>query len=406
MPTSSGWSVLIGGAAFAAAGRLLGSVEFLVVGISGIAAVLLAVTLRLLRPSRVSVRRRLAPHRVAAGQSARVELEIVNRSRLRSPLMMLRDAVGDAAGEAKAVQLSLAPLRGSERCRGVYRLPTERRGVIELGPLRLDDVDALGLARRRHRIDVRARLLVHPPIERLGSARMSAGSDPLLGPELGQSLDMGDEEFEGLREYVPGDDLRRIHWRTSARIDDLQVRQFQPPRHGRLTVVIDTRPPSDQRRSVDATASIAASIAVAALAAGDTVSVEASDGRRTAAVSGTRHIDTILEFLALLSGGDEQIHPSVPDASGTVIVASADPLAAHDGGARQRLAQRLRADLTITVDAARWSAADGAPVSTADWIHLSGPGQLAGCWGRRRANPSGSLRVHEAAASSAAGPAP
>jgi len=403
MPTLSGWGVLTCAAAFVAAGRLLGSVEFLVVGIAGLAAVLLAVALRRLRPSRLAVRRRITPPRVPAGQSARVDLEIANRSSLRSPLTVIYDAVSDTAGEAKGVRLSLAPLRGNEHCPGAYRLPTERRGVIELGPMRIDDVDSVGLARRRHRIDTRARLLVHPPIEPLGTARVSAGRDPLLGPEHGQATDMGDEEFEGLREYVPGDDLRKIHWRTSARSDDLQVRQFQPPRHGRCTVVVDTRPPGDQLESSDATASIAASVAVAALAAGDTVSVQASDGRSTAAVSGPRQADEILEFLALLSGGDEQIHPSVPDAQGTVIVVSADPLLGNDGELRRRLGQRLRADLTITVDAAGWSAPGGAPVSTAGWIHLSGPGQLGACWGRQRTTLGGALRARSRAAANAPG---
>ena len=68
---------------------------------------------------------------------------------------------------------------------------------------------------QRHRADTRVRLIVHPPIEALPPIRVPAGDDPLLGEELRQSLGLSDEEFDGLRPYVPGDDLRKIHWPSS-----------------------------------------------------------------------------------------------------------------------------------------------------------------------------------------------
>ena len=81
--------------------------------------------------------------------------------------------------------------------------------MLDLGPIRIDDVEGLGLARKRHRVDTRVRLIVHPPIEALPPIRVPAGDDPLLGEELRQSLGLSDEEFDGLRPYVPGDDLRK-----------------------------------------------------------------------------------------------------------------------------------------------------------------------------------------------------
>ncbi len=381
MPTLSGWGVLTGGMVFVAAGRIFGTVEFLVVGVAGLAAMALAVLVRLLRPSRLSVSRRLAPPRVAAGDSAAVELVIRNLATTASPLLVLHDAVSESSG----VTLSLAPIGGRASARAAYRLPTARRGVIALGPVRIDDVDAVGLVRRRHRIENRARLLVHPPVEALRLRGLPAGNDPFQGPELRPSLGMSDEEFDGLREYVPGDDLRKIHWRSSARMDDLQVRQFRPPHHGRLSVVIDTRPPGDQRRVLDITTSMAASIAAAGLAEGHAVRVQAGDGRGTPAVSGTGRLDVALEFLALLAGGAEQIHPSVPDADGTVIAVSADPRIAADEAARRSFALRLRADVVVTVDAEAWRRATSEPHSSGNWIHVTGPGQLGACWDRRRA---------------------
>lgn len=368
--------VLSGGLTFLVTGRLFGTIEFLVVGTVGIAAVGIAVILRRFRPSQLAIARQLTPPRVPAGEAARVDLEIVNHAPYRSPLLRLHDSVSGTRG----VHLSLAPLEGKGgTCHGAYRLPTTRRGVLELGPIQIDDVDALGLARRSHRIETRVRLIVHPPIEPVPPIRVPAGDDPLLGQELKQSLGLSDEEFDGLRDYVPGDDLRKIHWPSSARSDELQVRQFRPPRHGRLSIVIDTRPPSDDPYALDATASVAGSIAAAVLEAGDATRIETTDGRTTPLVTGRTQLDAVLEFLALLEGGSELIHASVPNTPGTVVAVTADPKIASDAAARRRFAQRLRAAVVITVDVSNW-VPGGAPARAVEWIHLTGPGQLAAIW--------------------------
>lgn len=384
MPTRAGWGVLVGGVAFLVAGRLFGAIEFMVAGVAAIGAVAIAVVIRRLFPSRVAVARQLTPPQVPAGEPARVDLEIVNHAGYRTPVMTLHDAVSGTRG----VNLSLAPIAADGgSVHGAYRLPTTRRGVLELGPIQIEDTDGLGLARRRHDIETRVRLVVHPPVEPLPLVRVPAGDDPLVGDELRQSLGLSDEEFDGLRGYVPGDDLRKIHWPSSARLGELQVRQFRPPRHGRMSVVIDTRPPGDTPSAIDATASIAGSIAAAVLESGDATRLETTDGRSTPLVTGMASLDPLLEFLALLDGGAERLHPAVPSSGGTVVVVSADPDVATDAAARRRLAIRLRAAIVVTVDAAGWGTGAGQPYKSGEWIHLTGPGQLADNWtlGRRQA---------------------
>lgn len=375
MPTRAGWGVLTGGLVMLLAGRVVGGIEFMVPGAAGVIAVIGAVLIRLLRPSRIAIAKQLTPPRVPAGDPARVDLEISNRSKLRSPLLRLHDAVTGTTG----VHLSIAALPGQGAARGAYRLPTTRRGVLELGPTRIDDVDPLGLARRSHRLESTVRLIVHPVIESIPVRRVPSGDDPLLGEELRRSLGLSDEEFDGLRPYSPGDDLRRIHWASSARQGELQVRQFRPPRHGRLTVAIDTRPPSDTPDALDITTSVAASITASVLEAGDATRVETTDGRSTPLVHGNGQLDHILEFLALLEHGSPTIHPAVPTDAGTVVVVTTDPTIVRDRAARQTLAQRLRARIVITCDAVGWGTTGGG-YSTGDWIHLTGPGQLAGLW--------------------------
>jgi uncharacterized protein (DUF58 family) len=375
MPTRAGWGVLTGGVLLLLAGRVVGGLEFMVPGATAVLVVAGAVLVRRLRPSRIAISKHLTPPRVPAGDPARVDLEVINRSTMRSPLLRLHDAVTGTRG----VHLSISSLPAKDSTRGAYRLPTTRRGVLELGPTRIDDIDPLGLARRSHYLDSTVRLIVHPIIETIPVRRVPSGDDPLLGEELRQSLGLSDEEFDGLRPYAPGDDLRRIHWPSSARQGELQVRQFRPPRHGRLTVAIDTRPPGDTSDALDITTSIAASITASVLAAGDATRVETTDGRSTPLVHGNAQLDHILEFLALLEHGSPTIHPAVPTDAGTVVVVTTDPTIAQDRSARHTLAQRLRARIVITCDAARWGTAE-AGHSTGDWIHLTGPGQLAGLW--------------------------
>lgn len=381
MPTKAGWGVLAGGVFLAATGRIIGGVEFYVPAAAAVLTVLVAVVLRQSRPSQIAIAKQLTPPRVPAGEPARVDIELTNRSTRRSPLLRLHDQVTGTRG----VHLSIAPLEGGGTALGAYRLPTTRRGILELGPTEIDDIDPLGLAKRTHQLASTVRLVVHPPIEPVPPRRVPAGDDPLLGEELRQSLGLSDEEFDGLRPYAPGDDLRRIHWPSSARQDELQVRQFRPPRHGRLTIVIDSRPPGDSSSVLDVTTSIAASLAASVLRAGDATRIETTDGRTTPLVSGNAQLDPLLEFLALLEGGVPAIHPSVPTGGGTVVAITADPLLHGDRAARAVLTQRLRARIVITCDVDNWGSAEGGHTS-GDWIHLTGPNQLGDLWSldRRR----------------------
>ena len=274
----------------------------------------------------------------------------------------------------------MAPLAAGGQTRGAYRLPTTRRGVLEIGPIHIDDLDPMGLAKRSHRVPSVVRLVVHPPMEALPISRLPSGDDPLLGEELRQSLGMSTEDFDGLREYVTGDDPRRIHWRSTARYDELMVRQYRPPRHGRLTVVIDTRPPSDTEAAQDRTTSVAASIVAAVLAGGDVVRIQTTDGRGTSLLTGVAQLDVALEFLALLDGGDSRIASTVPDTNATVVAVTATADVATDRHVRSRLLQRLRASVVITCDIPRWGMAPSTDNGTREWIHLTGPGQLPDAW--------------------------
>ena len=193
---------------------------------------------------------------------------------------------------------------------GAYRLPTTRRGVLDLGPIRIDDVEGLGLARKRHRIDTRVRLIVHPPIEALPPIRVPAGDDPLLGEELRQSLVSAMKNSTGFGPTCPAmtsaNPLAKLG--SGRRTPGSAV---PPPRHGRLSVVIDTRPPATPpvpsiapRRSPARSPLPCSQQAMRR--------IETTDGRSTPLVSGNPQLESLLEFLALLDDGAEQINPAIP----------------------------------------------------------------------------------------------
>lgn len=154
-------------------------------------------------------------------------------------------------------------------------VPTVRRGTVPVGPLTLTRQGLLGLAAARSRhgravqVTVLPRLLVAsgpPP----GVRRGHAGAD--------ERVEHGGTDLVGLREYVPGDDLRRLHWATSARTGTLMVREDADPSQPHLTVLVDDRATSYDGDAFEEAVDTAASLTAAALADGSPVRVMTATG--------------------------------------------------------------------------------------------------------------------------------
>ena len=377
MPTPSGWRLLTFGVATLMAGRAFGLPELQVVGAAALAAVLLALAVRLVHPSSLSVERKVSASMVAVSEPVDVSLSIDNRSWFRSPTVSIREPASDGSES----RLVLCALGGGASATGHYRLLTERRGVVEIGPALMEDMDGLGLARRRRQAAGITRVVVHPPVEDLVRSRVPPSDDRAAVSELTRrSVGLESDEFDLLRPYVSGDDPRHVHWRSTAHFGDLMVRRFQPARPGRLTLVIDTRPPGDLTETQDLTASVAASIASAVLGVGDAIRIVTTDGRGTPLLSHSPQIAEALEFLALLAGGSPDIEAAPPFDGSVVVAVSARPEAVDSADARLALARRLRASLVVTCDPASGASPGPGADPSGGWIHLTGLGQLAGLW--------------------------
>ncbi len=309
MLTRSGWLVLVGSVATLVAGRVFGLPELFVLGAVGVVLVVVAL-LRVRRAlPRLDVARVVHPRRVPLGGHSRVELRITNRGGRRAPVLVLHDPVAGTVG----ARVALAPLAPGAEQAASYRLPTERRGLVAIGPLEAHLTDAFGLARRRTAVAGDATLTVLPAIEPLGGRTPGGGpDDPLAGlahPVLGSS---GDEDFATLRPYVVGDDLRRVHWASTARSGELIMRQDDPPWQGHLTVLLDARAERIGAEQFEAAVSAAASLLHAVAQRGDRARLLITDGTDTGLVDARAHRDSLLEHLALVvrhAGGDL---PEVP----------------------------------------------------------------------------------------------
>jgi uncharacterized protein (DUF58 family) len=246
------------------------------------------------RPWALAVTRVVHPTRVAAGQEARVELVVTNPRGRPSPSVKAADPF---EGGRRWARFSIAPLGPGETRRSSYRLPSSRRGIYTLGPLELRLTDPFGLAEAVRVVPTRTSLTVHPAYELVPIGGMSSHREEDRRPHRPR-IGRGGSEFYTLREYVPGDDLRHVHWPSTARLDDLVIRQPDNLRRGRLTVAADLRAGVVDDETLEGVISAAASLAVSALRSGSQVRVVTTAGWDSGHGSGEGHAAQVLDGLA------------------------------------------------------------------------------------------------------------
>ncbi|GHG71912.1 DUF58 domain-containing protein [Streptomyces griseocarneus] len=236
--TTRGRSFLAAGVAAAACSYVLGQADLLRVGL--LLAVLPLVCVLVLQGTRqrVTGSRRLTPARVSALGEARVSLRLDNVSRLPSGLLMLQDRVPYALGPRPRFVLDRMEPGGRREVS--YRVRSPLRGRYPLGPLQLRLTDPFGMCELTRSFSAYDVLTVVPRVDalpplRLGGEAMGHGDGSL------RSLALAGEDDVIPRGYRHGDDLRRVHWRSTARHGKLMVRREEQPRRAHCTVLLDTR---------------------------------------------------------------------------------------------------------------------------------------------------------------------
>ena len=268
-------------------------------------AVVSVAYVRARRPLRV-ITRSLKPQQVHVGDECQVRLEMANPGMFRSPVLRLADDVSFSTKSStvsfQSPDLLVAPVRADDSLTVAYRLPTEERGRVIVGPLTLTVTDPLSMSARHFQLGGRAEALVYPAMDSIGPPPRLPGSsfDAVRRSPMAQS---GDELY-GLRPFQRGDDPRRIHWRSSAHHDELIVRQFEEFSHTHTTVLLDTRSAlldtkADSER-FEAMVSAAASICRASQHRGDQIRLTTTADFDSGYGADSAHLHKIYEHLAMV----------------------------------------------------------------------------------------------------------
>ncbi len=233
--------------------RITGLVELAVVAALCVLLVAVGVVV-VLAPSSVRADLILRPDRTSAGVPVRGRLRLTNRW----PVSVGRPVVEVPAGAASR-WVRLPTLRANATQDAELVVPAPRRGVVTVGPVLYRRTDPVGLFTRRVRWAAAVELLVRP--ETVDLAGLPVGQLRDLEGVPSDQISMSDLAFHALREYVPGDDLRHVHWRSSARAGQLLVRQYHDSRRTSALLVVDTRPeayvePEDFELALSVAASI------------------------------------------------------------------------------------------------------------------------------------------------------
>lgn len=296
MLTRQGVLLAVGGAVLLVLARLLGIDELYVFGACCLGLVGLAALYVAARRLELEVNRTVHPARVHAGRVSRVDLRVRNLQGVDTPVLRLHEPVTGTPG----AELLVPPLTRRSAAVASYRLPTERRGILRVGPLEVHVTDPFGLARTGLRAAAPVEVTVYPRIEDVRPVPYTATSDPLSGARQPHSLGRTGDDFYALRPYVVGDDLRRVHWPSSARHDEMLVRQQEQPWQGRTTVLLDVRRAAHDTATFEAAVSAAASIVVANGVRRDLLRLMTTAGSDSGFGLGHAHIQALMEHLAVV----------------------------------------------------------------------------------------------------------
>ncbi|MFJ8744088.1 DUF58 domain-containing protein [Embleya sp. NPDC127516] len=306
MLSSSGRGVLVFGLVLCGLGWGLGYREGVVLGVACLVSVTVAVTWTLRRSS-VAAKREVVPAKVARGDIAQGRVTLVNTG--RRALRGLR--AEDHVAGLMVPPVDLPPVAAGAEIRARYTLPTHRRGRVEIGPMHLVRSDPLGLTRRSRRHGELETLLVRPRTIALQS--LPAGRTHHLEGPNSDTADDGTLTFHSLREYVMGDDLRRVHWRSTARTGTMMVRKLIDVSLPQTTLVLDTNLAAfaegvnaDERdEAFEVAVDVTASVALAAASNNFPLKVVTGRGALPAPLGDHRSAEHWLDLLAEVSAHED-----------------------------------------------------------------------------------------------------
>ncbi|MET8475032.1 DUF58 domain-containing protein [Streptomyces sp. NPDC006422] len=376
--TTRGRSFLAAGIAAGICAYVLGQSDLLRVGLLLSVLPLVCAGVLYRTRYRVAGSRRLSPARVPAGSEARVHLRMDNVSRLPTGLLMLQDRVPYVLGPRPRFVLDRVEAGGRREVS--YRVRSDLRGRYPLGPLQLRLTDPFGMCELSRSFSAYDNLTVIPRVTALPPVRL-AGEAKGYGDGRQRSLALAGEDDVIPRGYRYGDDLRRVHWRSTARYGELMVRREEQPQRARCTVLLDTRAPAFHGAGPDSAfewaVSGAASVLVHMLERGFSVRLltdtgsavpgEGADGFAGASQESADAAGLMMDTLAVIAHSDSGTLSAAYDVlrggNEGLLVAFFGDLDEEQASVVAKMRRRSGGALAFLLDGDSWTRGPGAPVS-------------------------------------------
>jgi uncharacterized protein (DUF58 family) len=330
---------------------------------------------------RLGLVRSVTPTLVAAGQQARVNLDLTNDGRMPTGLLLLEDQIPYVLGTRPRF---VVDRMGPRWRRSVgYLVRSDVRGKFTIGPMKVRLSDPFGMVELDRTFSSTSSLVVTPKVNALPVVPLS-GAWTGSGDNRPRAFASGSAEDVTVREYRRGDDLRRVHWRSSAHSGQLMVRREEQPWQSRATLFLDNRKIAHRgvgaASSLEHAVSIAASIGVHLVQRGFSVRLITAAGEEVAPEwheHGAHLAETrpLLESLAVVT---EVAHPHLDSkwlqdgGHSGLLIGVLGSVADHDRSAFTRMRHSGSAALAVALDVSAWGRGGLAGPDPVPWLTSHG----------------------------------
>lgn len=356
--TTRGRCLLAAGLAAALCSVVLNERDLLRVSVFVVTLPILVCLLTAVARVGLHAQRQLNPVRTPVGGRAEVTLHITSTGRLPTGGLLVSDGVPYSLGGKPRFVIEHLPRHTGTRLR--YHVQPMLRGIQQLGPLKATITDPFGLAEFERELAHTSRLIVVPRVVKLvgvpGGSGLGSGDDGSVRLNAGQG-----EDDAIVRPYRQGDDLRKVHWRSTAKRDEMMVRVEERPWRGGTTVLLDHRAPahrgSGANSSLEWAVSFAASVCLHLHRYGQRIRLVTETGALVVRDSGdgTHNDNAVLDALAALQATPSPTMDHHNDPGGgqelIAILGATAPEALS-----QLISQRSRGNrsLAVLLDTAAW----------------------------------------------------
>ena len=246
----------------------------------------------------LNVERSRLPARVREGQP--VSVDLVLTAGRRASTLIVEEGMPEPFGEPP--RLPVASIAAGETVEHSYTFSPARRGVYDLGPVTATWSDPFGLTTHQQELASAETIIVHPRVELVHDRVLTRmWEDPPIRPPASKPWPTG-FEFYGMRDYVPGDDMRRVVWTAAARTGRLLVRESEQGITDRVCIFLDTgkewHQPGEPSDTFETAVRIAASLCARHIGDGFAVTLHTNDDALAESVRGPRARFTLLDELA------------------------------------------------------------------------------------------------------------